>query len=232
MGLLADTPPFERFGTAHWTVLALTALFAFNLVYISRGNLERGRWCDRVLAVFLLLLYPSSLALGRELGLLNKDNILPCHLCDLAALCGAAALWFRNQRLAEIVWFWGLAGTLNGLVTPALSESFPSLRFISFFALHSGVVIAAVYLVAGLGLRPQPGAVWRAFGWMQVYALLAGAVNYATGSNYGFLRSKPEQASLLDFLGPWPWYLIGLEALALVLFALLYLPFRPLPARK
>ena len=232
MGLFAETPPFERFGAAHWTVLAMTAGLGFSLVYSSRRTLGRGRWLDRMLAVFLLLLYPTSLGIGRELGMLNKDNILPCHLCDLAALCGAAALWLRNQRLAELVWFWGLAGTLNGLVTPALSESFPSLRFISFFALHSGVVIAAVYLVAGLGLRPQPGAVWRVFGWMQVYAVLAGAVNYATGSNYGFLRSKPEQGSLLDLLGPWPWYIVGLEALALLLFTLLYLPFRAPPEKQ
>jgi hypothetical integral membrane protein (TIGR02206 family) len=54
-----------------------------------------------------------------------------------------------------------------------------------------------------------------------------------SGANYGFLRAKPPQASLLDLLGPWPWYILALDALAVVLFTLLYLPFlrRPSPAR-
>lgn len=226
MGFTAAAPPFVPFGTAHLAVLALTVLVIFGLVRRARRAPHNTRYQDRILAVFLFLLYPATLVTGWNLGMLNKDNVLPCHLCDVAAICGGAALWFRNQRLAELVWFWGLAGTMNGLITPALSDSFPSPRFISFFALHSGVVIAAVYLVAGLGLRPQKGAVWRAFGWGQIYFLLAVAVNTVTGSNYGFLREKPDQASLLHWMGPWPWYILGLQALALLLFFVLYLPFR------
>ena len=226
MGFPASTPPFVVFGAAHLMALTATVLVAWGYIYNARHRPGRTRTQDRTLALFLLLLYPANLLAGWKLGMLNRDNILPCHLCDVAAICGAAALWFRHQRMAELVWFWGVAGTLNGLITPALSESFPSPRFLSFFALHSGVVIAAVYLVAGLGLRPQPGAVWRAFGWGQVYFVLAAVVDYTTGSNYGFLRSKPEQASLMDYMGPWPWYILGLEALALLLFGVLYLPFR------
>ena len=226
MGFYATTAPFVVFGVVHLTALLFTALIGWILVRRARRRPGQTRTQDRLFAVFLLLIYPSNLLVGWRLDLLNRDNILPCHLCDVAALCGAAALWFKHQRLAELVWFWGLAGTFNGLVTPALGETFPSLRFFSFFALHSGVVIAAVYLVVGLGLRPQPGAVWRAFGWVQLYIILAAVVNYLTGSNYGFLRSKPEQASLLDLMGPWPWYVAGLEVLGLLLFTLLYLPFR------
>ena len=227
MGAPHSLPPCVVFGPAHLSVLVLTGLIGWAMVRRARRRPDQTRHQDRALAVVLLLIYPATVLVGWRLGLLNKDNILPCHLCDMAAICGAGALWFRHQRLGELVWFWGLAGTLNGLITPALSETFPSPRFLSFFALHSGVVIAAVYVVAGLGLRPRPGAVWRAFGWIQVYLVMAAVVNYLTGSNYGFLRSKPDQPSLLDLMGPWPYYIIGLEALALGLFALLYLPFRP-----
>jgi hypothetical integral membrane protein (TIGR02206 family) len=50
-------------------------------------------------------------------------------------------------------------------------------------------------------------------------------LNNWLGSNYMFTAHKPETASLLDVLGPWPWYLVSTEALAFVVFLLFYLPF-------
>ncbi len=218
--------PFDLYGAAHLGALSVTLLLAVGLVLHVRRYPQRAGGIAKALAVILLTFYPGHVLILWKSGYLNRENAFPCQLCDIAAMLGAVALLTRNQRVAELVWFWGMAGTLNGLLTPALSESFPSYAYFAFFALHSGVVIAAVFLVAGLKLQPAPGAVWRAFGWLHLYLLAAGTVNWLSGANYGFLREKPPQASPLDLLGPWPWYLGGLEVLALLLFSLLYLPFR------
>ena len=50
-------------------------------------------------------------------------------------------------------------------------------------------------------------------------------VNVLLDANYLFLREKPEGASILDALGPWPWYVIWLICLAMVLCFVCYLPF-------
>ena len=49
----------------------------------------------------------------------------------------------------------------------------------------------------------------------------AAITNQITGSNYGFLSAPPPSPSLVDALGPWPWYILGIEAIALVYFAVL-----------
>jgi len=41
-----------------------------------------------------------------------------------------------------------------------------------------------------------------------------------------FLRAKPDTPTLLDDLGPWPWYILSATALGLALFAILDAPFR------
>lgn len=49
--------------------------------------------------------------------------------------------------------------------------------------------------------------------------------NALLGSNYMFIARKPDDPSLIDVLGPWPWYILSLEAVGLAICFILYLPF-------
>ena len=180
---------------------------------------------ELTLAFVLLLAYPAAVLAHWTAGDLNLVNGLPLQLCDVSAFAGAIALWKRRPLACELVYFFGLAGTLQGLITPALQEDFPSPRFIVFFFDHCGVVITALYVILGLGFRPRPWAVLRMMGWILSYALIVGGINALLGTNYGFLSHKPPTASLLDMLGPWPWYIGCLILLATLFFAVLDLPF-------
>jgi hypothetical integral membrane protein (TIGR02206 family) len=64
-----------------------------------------------------------------------------------------------------------------------------------------------------------------ALGVTGAYALLIAPLNYLLDANYLFLRAKPEGASILDFFGPWPYYLIGLIGVAIATCLIAYLPF-------
>lgn len=220
-------PAFELFGAAHLAVLLLVTLVVVLMVTIARRfpSSRLTRTGERLLVVALLLTYPAKGVLALRGEGASWDYPLPLHLCDLAAYIAAVALLSRSQRLAELAYFWGVAGTLQGLITPAVQVGFPHPEFFRFFLLHASVVVASLYLPFGAGLAPRRGAVLRVFGWTQVYVVAAASVNVLTGANYGFLCEPPPTASLIDVLGPWPWYILVLEAIALVLFALLYLPF-------
>jgi len=58
-----------------------------------------------------------------------------------------------------------------------------------------------------------------------VYMVLIFFVNLWLGSNYLFVAHKPATASVLDMLPPWPYYILYIEAIGVVLTLLLYLPF-------
>jgi hypothetical integral membrane protein (TIGR02206 family) len=150
---------------------------------------------------------------------------LPLHLCDAATFLAAAALWTRRRVLAELLWFWAMAGTVQALLTPDIPDPYPSFVWFQYYVAHGGVVAAALFLVAGLGLVPRRGAALRAALLTAAYAAAVGAVDVVTGGDYLFLRSRPLHPSLLDVMGPWPWYLLSAAALAIVLFALLEAPF-------
>jgi len=131
----------------------------------------------------------------------------------------------------ELTYFWGLTGVLQALLTPDLRQEFPDHRWWIFFVAHAGVVLAATFLAWGLRRTPRPGAVRRVFLVSLGFAAVVYAVDLAVDANYMFLRRPPSEGSLLDLMGPWPWYLASAAALALVMFALLDLPFRRRPGR-
>ena len=125
----------------------------------------------------------------------------------------------------ELTYFWGLASTLQAVVTPDLSAGFLQLEFFTFVVGHLGIVVAALFLVVGLRLRPRPGSVTRVFAITAVYTALVGWFDWVTGSNYMFLAAVPRNGSLLSVLGPWPWYILSAAGVALVLLLILDAPF-------
>ena len=220
------TRPFHVFGASHVTVLFLTVVITVMMIILARrGQSRTMHVIERVLAFVLLLEWPFNVLISWFTNGLGVDNFMPAQFCDVAAIMGGMALLTKKHEACELLYLWGLAGTLQGLLTPALTIDFPSPRFIGFFALHAGVVIAALYIVLGARITPRAGAVGRAMLWLVVYAITAGVINAMLGSNYGFLCHKPASGSLLDVLGPWPWYVGSIGLVALVFFTLLDLPF-------
>jgi hypothetical integral membrane protein (TIGR02206 family) len=151
---------------------------------------------------------------------------LPLQLCDASVWLAVVACLVASPLTIELGYFLGIAGAGMALVTPNLISPWPSYAAIYFFAAHGGIVICVAVMVFGSGARFRPFAVWRAFAFLLAYAAFVGLVDWASGSNYMFLRHKPEAASALDQMGPWPWYLAAGAAAGLALFWLIWLPVR------
>jgi hypothetical integral membrane protein (TIGR02206 family) len=183
---------------------------------------------SRGLAVLLIAWVAAYYLVVPLRGQFEPDSDLPLHLTDIVTVTAALALWSRSPLLFELTYFWGLTAALLAVLTPGLDPDvgFSSFFFWHYFVTHSGVVLAALFLAFGLEMTARSGAVQRVFLATLAWALVATAGNLFTGGNYMFLRERPETPSLLDYMGPWPWYILSAAVLALSLFALLDLPFR------
>jgi hypothetical integral membrane protein (TIGR02206 family) len=208
----------------HLAILAAVALLGAVLAVLQRALL-RGSPALRlglgaVLLADTVAWYGYQLFLGR----LTIDR-LPLELCQFTLLLVIVALFTLNAAIFDVCYYLALAGTSMALLTPDLWERFPSLSTCQFFFAHGLVVASVLYLVWSGQVRPRRGSVLRAMLAVNFWAVVAGAFNWRFGTNYMYLRHKPAGASLLNFLGPWPWYIVAAEGVALVLFLILYLPF-------
>jgi len=219
---------FVLFGGDHLTALILIAAAAVVFSVVARRHREDrgGSWLRGTLAV-LMLAGVVSYVVGETLtGEVHPLEFLPLHLCDAAIFLGAFALVTRRPLACELLYFWAFGAGSLALLTPEVWYGFPDWRFMVFFLMHGLTVVAAAVLTFGFGCRPRPGAAWRAFGWTAAYAALVAVINLVLDANFLYLRAKPVTPTLLEHLGPWPWYIAVSGAIGLALFHLIALPFR------
>ncbi len=216
------------FGAAHLIIIALTLLLpmAMSLATRRRQRPQVARALALALAGLLIASWIVALTVGYGAGLITRwPQALPMQLCDVSAFVAIVALIWRGQQAYELAYFWGLAGTSQAILAPDIALDMPLALAISFFVQHCGIVVGALFMTWGLHMRPAPGAVWRAFGWTQVYTAAAGFIDWAANMNFGYLRAKPVHATMLDSFAPWPWYILELEVMALASFVVFYAPF-------
>ncbi|MCF7984921.1 MAG: TIGR02206 family membrane protein [Thiohalocapsa sp.] len=216
---------FQLFGSPHLAALASIAAVALLLPMAVRSRAPHAASAvGAALAVALLAQEAAHVAF--VLATQGPSvQLLPLHLCTLAVYLSAWMLVTRSPRVYEIVYFWGLGGTTQALATPDLARGFPAPEFLLFFAGHGLVIVGIVYGALVYRLRPSPASILRVA--LITLALATGilAVNVVLGTNFLYLMQKPAEASLMDWLGPWPWYWLPLIGLALLSFLILYAPY-------
>lgn len=225
---------FHPFTSEHYIALAVGTLLTLILLMMGRRGGNTRNLATALLAFFNLSVYPlTQFAWLNYEGATSIDNFVPLHLCDIAAITAGFALITKRPLLCALTYFWGLAATLQALLTPAISMGFPHLPFIMFFVHHFAVVAAALYLPFVEGWRPGTPR-WKVplevYAWSLVYLSVAMTANHLLGTNFAFASRPPDNPSLIDHLGPWPWYLVAMQVIAVAFFYILLVPF--LKSRK
>jgi hypothetical integral membrane protein (TIGR02206 family) len=224
------TAQFQHFGFSHILALIATVVSAVLMVKFMRSDAPeklktRVRYVFGSVLIFVVVMDPvlTFMRFGmNDIGWeIFWNSALPLYLCDVASIVAAFALFTKNFKLAEIAYLWGLAGTSQGLITPTLSYDWNTLEYYNFFLQHSGVPIAALTLVWGMGITPRKGAFKRIIIWSWVYMVVVIGINCLIKQNYGFLSRKPDFDTMFDYMGDYPYYLITLQAIAFAIYFIL-----------
>jgi hypothetical integral membrane protein (TIGR02206 family) len=160
-----------------------------------------------------------------RLGNYNITTDLPLYLCSLIALLIPIFTYYKKFWMYEILLFWIITGTIQGIITPDILEGFPTFDYFRYWIVHLGLLIIIFYATFVLMMRPKLKSVFKSFFALQVYLIFMVVINYVLNANYFYLNEKPQSTSVLDYFGEWPLYVVVVQVISIPCFLLIYLPF-------
>ncbi|CAH1194469.1 hypothetical protein PAECIP111892_01669 [Paenibacillus auburnensis] len=223
---------FIMFSLPHLIALALVALACLLLFASRTALLSRPFLRDAIRFLLVIVLLASEG--GLHLWYLSQDiwtiqHSLPLELCGITLLLSAVMLLTRSRLLYSFLYFAGIGGAFIALLTPNLVYPFPHFRFLLFFTAHGAIVLASLFMTWAYGFRPGLRSLFFTMGCLNMIAVCVFAADKLLDTNYMFLAHKPDTLSVLDYFGPYPYYLLVEEVFAFVIFLLMYLIFFKLP---
>jgi hypothetical integral membrane protein (TIGR02206 family) len=215
---------FTLFSTEHFTYIlgyAGLAVLAFYLPKIFKFNIDKFA---KISGYFILV--EKFIELTYRYIVFNEPftNLLPFDMCNYTLVLAAFMMIFRSKKIFNLVYFWSI-GAILAIATPDIRIAFPNYSNISFFVTHYYIYFAVFYCLKYFKFIITFDSLKKSFIYINGIMLVLFPLNFLLGTNYMFLKYKPI-SSPMDFLGPWPYYIISLEVVMIVLFTLMYLPFR------
>lgn len=220
---------FVLFSIAHGMAILVLCL-GILLLFIFRNkwtmepkSMQRIEWLFALSLFLMEMLYHIWMI---SVGRWGPSDSLPLELCSFSLFAAIILLWTGNKHFIDFVFFAGIGGALQAIVTPVLDLGFPHFRYFHFFYTHIGIILTALYFVWIKGYRPTFKGIIKTMIALNILLPFIFIINIVFQGNYMFLREKPYNGSLLDFLGPYPWYILSLEGVAFGMFICLWLLFR------
>ncbi|MDQ1146643.1 putative integral membrane protein (TIGR02206 family) [Bacillus sp. SORGH_AS 510] len=218
---------FDMFSTSHFIVVAILIIVSV-CIFLFRDSLKnkKMRRVEIGFAISLIIIETTYHFWMITNGSWNVSHAIPLELCSISLMLTIVLLLTRLKIIYEILLFTALLGASQALLTPLLNYDFPHFRFFHFFYTHLMIIWVPLYFTWVQGYRPTIWSVVKLFVFLNVLMPFIMFINKLVGGNYMFLSHKPDSASLLDVLGPYPWYILSLEGLLISLSLVVWVIFR------
>lgn len=224
---LKDNGNFTNYGWEHGMAFILCIVFIAGVLYFGHHRWNEDK---KYKYIVWLTIFGASTQLFKVFyrlysGVFDIADDLPLHLCNLMTIVMPFIMIFRLKKLWGITFFWILAGCAQSIFTTTLTESLPHYEAIRYWAVHSIIILGALYGTVVLGWKITWKDALRSVIGLNLLAAVMYPLNVALGANYMYLNAKPPGTTFYDLLGPWPYYILVIEVIVNVLFYLMVIPF-------
>lgn len=211
----------------HWLPVLFVIVLGFGIVRYASRKLDTASQIRLInyIAIGVSLTVISFHLHKFFFGQYTIQKDLPLYLCSLLALLIPIFTYYRKFWMYEILVFWIIGGTLQGIITPDIATGFPTFDYIRYWVVHLGLLLIIAYATFVFKMMPNFKSVFKSFFALQLYFLVMVFINYILKANYFYLNRKPQSASLLDYFGEWPLYILVVQLIVIPYFLLIYLPF-------
>lgn len=211
----------------HWLPILIGITLGIVVIRYSRKHLKKKNQ-QRLIHFFSIAV--SLTVIGFHLNKIISENYdihkdLPLYLCSLLAIIIPIFTFYLKYWMYEILVFWIITGTLQAIITPDIASGFPTFDYIRYWVVHLGLLTIIAYATFVFKMIPNFKSIFKSFFALQLYVVAMMIINYLLKSNYFYLNHKPKSASLLDYFGEWPFYIIVVQIIIVPYFLLVYLPF-------
>jgi hypothetical integral membrane protein (TIGR02206 family) len=206
--------------------LSLTYLIICLLVgkYSSKKNVKR--FAEYFVFLFILIYFIYHMLHVYE-GTWTLNKRLPLHLCGITSVITCFILFIdKKQFWFEFLFYAGILGGLNALYTP-LIDNYTGVDFFyyEYFYSHTSLIILPLYMYYYMGMNLSKYSWLKSFLFINVLLIIIMPIDFLIDANYMYLKNPPAVDHPL-VSGDWPYYLVNLEFVVLILLYFTYSLFK------
>jgi len=233
-----DLPPgsgFAPFSPPHLAWIGTALLLIILATWAARRmSTSHRRTFQQILAITLAMTYILRWTWAAVIGHFRLAEMLPLHLCAIAAIFETLAVFTRRPLFLEFGYACGLPGAVVVFLTPGIGP-YPLIHFyyLLFILDHTILMLLPLLWITNKEHRPAWHRLPAVFAMVLVSAGAAVITNYYIGSNYMFLNFVPANTFWLvaaEWLGI-PGYQLAMAGLLLVVWVILYIPWSLITTR-
>ena len=215
---------FVLFSDPHLITMGIGFGVCFLLIFLGFFT-ERKQAFAKIIAVLVLVVKIAELIYRHKYYGESVAQLLPLHLCPIVIILSIFMMFFHSEVIFQPVYFWSI-GAFFAIIMPEIRDGMSNFASQSFFITHFFILFSTAYAFVHFRFRPTRAGFLCSFLLLVTLAFVMYFVNNKLGTNYLYVNHPPVTKSLMDFMGPWPYYIFSLAGIDIAISFFMYLPFR------
>ena len=215
---------FILFSNEHLITVGIGFISCILLVFLGFFTEKKATFA-KIVAIAVLGVKIAELLFRHHYYGETVAELLPLHLCPIVIILSIFMMFFHSEVLFQPVYFWSI-GAFFAILTPDIRDGMGNFASQSFFITHFFILFSTAYAFVHFRFRPTKAGFLCSFFLLVTLAFIMYFVNNKLGTNFLYVNHPPVTKSLMDFMGPWPYYIFSLAGIDIAISFFMYLPFR------